>query len=35
MSFPVIVPLLADKIDATIPNAIRMHKDFKIEVDGA
>ncbi|KAJ7071728.1 transcriptional repressor TCF25-domain-containing protein [Mycena belliarum] len=33
-SFPSIVPLLADKLDISLPNTIRGHRDFKIETDG-
>ncbi|KAF7329293.1 hypothetical protein MKEN_00190300 [Mycena kentingensis (nom. inval.)] len=32
-SFPSVVPLLADKIDVSLPNSIRGHPDFKIETD--
>ncbi|KAJ6473170.1 transcriptional repressor TCF25-domain-containing protein [Mycena sanguinolenta] len=32
--FPTVVPLLADKLDVSLPNAIRSHRDFKIEPDG-
>ncbi|KAJ7049627.1 transcriptional repressor TCF25-domain-containing protein [Mycena amicta] len=32
-SFPSVVPLLADKLDVTLPNSIRGHPDFKIETD--
>ncbi|KAF8622426.1 hypothetical protein AX15_007010 [Amanita polypyramis BW_CC] len=35
LTFPSVVPLLADKTDTSIPDSIRAHKDFKIEVDGA
>ncbi|KAJ7661483.1 transcriptional repressor TCF25-domain-containing protein [Mycena polygramma] len=33
-AFPSVVPLLADKLDASLPNSIRSHRDFKIETDG-
>ncbi|KAJ7740604.1 transcriptional repressor TCF25-domain-containing protein [Mycena metata] len=33
-AFPSIVPLLADKLDVSLPNTIRGHRDFKIETDG-
>ncbi|KAK7053756.1 transcriptional repressor TCF25-domain-containing protein [Favolaschia claudopus] len=33
-SFPSVVPLLADKLDISLPNTIRSHRDFKIETDG-
>ncbi|KAJ7235300.1 transcriptional repressor TCF25-domain-containing protein [Mycena haematopus] len=33
-AFPSVVPLLADKLDVSLPNAIRSHHDFKIETDG-
>ncbi|KAJ6579610.1 transcriptional repressor TCF25-domain-containing protein [Mycena vulgaris] len=32
-SFPSVVPLLADKLDISLPNTIRGHRDFKIETD--
>ncbi|KAJ7916300.1 transcriptional repressor TCF25-domain-containing protein [Mycena leptocephala] len=32
--FPSVVPLLADKLDVSLPNTIRSHRDFKIETDG-
>ncbi|KAF7305287.1 hypothetical protein HMN09_00779900 [Mycena chlorophos] len=32
-SFPSVVPVLADKIDVSLPNTIRGHIDFKIETD--
>ncbi|KAJ7250423.1 transcriptional repressor TCF25-domain-containing protein [Mycena rebaudengoi] len=32
-SFPSVVPLLADKLDVSLPNSIRSHRDFKIETD--
>ncbi|KAJ7124524.1 transcriptional repressor TCF25-domain-containing protein [Mycena epipterygia] len=32
-SFPSVVPLLADKLDVSLPNTIRSHRDFKIETD--
>ncbi|KAF8173869.1 transcriptional repressor TCF25-domain-containing protein [Mycena galopus ATCC 62051] len=32
--FPSVVPLLADKLDVSLPNTIRGHRDFKIETDG-
>ncbi|KAF7354637.1 hypothetical protein MSAN_01377200 [Mycena sanguinolenta] len=32
--FPSVVPLLADKLDVSLPDAIRSHRDFKIETDG-
>ncbi|KAF7290783.1 hypothetical protein MIND_01319200 [Mycena indigotica] len=32
-SFPTIVPVLADKLDISLPNSIRGHSDFKIETD--
>lgn len=35
LSFPSVVPLLADKIEAHIPGTIRAHIDFKVQVDGA
>ncbi|PFH47324.1 hypothetical protein AMATHDRAFT_67935 [Amanita thiersii Skay4041] len=35
LSFPAVVPLMADKIDASIPDSIRSHRDFRIETDGA
>ncbi|KAF8148865.1 transcriptional repressor TCF25-domain-containing protein [Crassisporium funariophilum] len=31
--FPSIVPLLADKLDASLPAGMRAHRDFKIEID--
>jgi hypothetical protein len=31
--FPSVVPLLADKLDVSLPNTIRSHRDFKIETD--
>ncbi|KAK2465838.1 hypothetical protein APHAL10511_001479 [Amanita phalloides] len=34
LSFPSVVLPLADRIDVTIPDNVRAHKDFKIEVDG-
>ncbi|KAF8990102.1 transcriptional repressor TCF25-domain-containing protein [Cyathus striatus] len=34
LDFPSVVPLLADKIEASIPGHVRAHKDFKIETDG-
>ncbi|TFK33697.1 transcriptional repressor TCF25-domain-containing protein [Crucibulum laeve] len=34
MSFPSIVPLLADKLDVVLPESIRAHRDFRIETDG-
>ncbi|KAF9457388.1 transcriptional repressor TCF25-domain-containing protein [Collybia nuda] len=34
-SFPMVVPLLADKIDVSLPTAIRSHRDFRIETDGS
>ncbi|KAJ7618505.1 transcriptional repressor TCF25-domain-containing protein [Roridomyces roridus] len=34
-AFPSIVPLLADKLDVSLPNTIRSHPDFKIETDGS
>ncbi|RDB20291.1 Transcription factor 25 [Hypsizygus marmoreus] len=34
-SFPSVVPLLADKIDVTLPAALRAHRDFKIETDAS
>ncbi|KAJ7476899.1 transcriptional repressor TCF25-domain-containing protein [Mycena galericulata] len=33
-AFPSVVPLLADKLDVSLPNSIRSHRDFKIETDG-
>ncbi|KAJ7775719.1 transcriptional repressor TCF25-domain-containing protein [Mycena maculata] len=33
-AFPSVVPLLADKLDVTLPNTIRSHPGFKIETDG-
>lgn len=33
-AFPSVVPLLADKLDVSLPNTIRSHRDFKIETDG-
>ncbi|KAJ7705832.1 hypothetical protein B0H14DRAFT_2647207 [Mycena olivaceomarginata] len=32
--FPSVVPLLADKLDVSLSNTIRSHRDFKIETDG-
>ncbi|KAJ7174569.1 transcriptional repressor TCF25-domain-containing protein [Mycena filopes] len=32
-AFPSIVPLLADKLDVSLPNTIRSHRDFRIETD--
>ncbi|KAJ7683568.1 transcriptional repressor TCF25-domain-containing protein [Mycena rosella] len=32
-SFPSIVPLLADKLDVSLSNTIRGHRDFKIKTD--
>ncbi|KAJ7165632.1 transcriptional repressor TCF25-domain-containing protein [Mycena crocata] len=34
-SFPSVVPLLADRLDASLSNTIRSHRDFKIETDGS
>ncbi|KAF9478458.1 DUF654-domain-containing protein [Pholiota conissans] len=31
--FPTVVPLLADKLDVSLPGEIRGHRDFKIETD--
>ncbi|KAF8189634.1 transcriptional repressor TCF25-domain-containing protein [Pholiota molesta] len=31
--FPTVVPLLADKLDVSLPGEIRAHRDFKIETD--
>jgi Transcriptional repressor TCF25 len=31
--FPSVLPLLADKLDVSLPAAIRAHPDFKIETD--
>ncbi|CAK5280023.1 unnamed protein product [Mycena citricolor] len=33
-NFPSIVPLLADKLDVSLPNTVRSHPDCKIETDG-
>ncbi|KAJ6615494.1 transcriptional repressor TCF25-domain-containing protein [Mycena sp. CBHHK59/15] len=32
-SFPSVVLLLSDKLDVSLPNSIRSHRDFKIETD--
>ncbi|KAJ4486281.1 transcriptional repressor TCF25-domain-containing protein [Lentinula aciculospora] len=32
-SFPSVIPLLADKLDVTLPASIRGHRDFRIETD--
>ncbi|KAJ7201070.1 transcriptional repressor TCF25-domain-containing protein [Mycena pura] len=32
-SFPSVVPLLADKLDVSLPDSIRSHRDFQIETD--
>ncbi|KAJ3987535.1 transcriptional repressor TCF25-domain-containing protein [Lentinula detonsa] len=32
-SFPSVIPLLADKLEVTLPASIRGHKDFRIETD--
>ncbi|KDQ27547.1 hypothetical protein PLEOSDRAFT_1056068 [Pleurotus ostreatus PC15] len=34
-SFPSVVPLLADKIDAAIPDSVRAHVDFRIQTEGS
>ncbi|KAL4259391.1 TCF25 family protein [Pleurotus pulmonarius] len=34
-SFPSVVPLLADKIDATITDSVRGHVDFRIQTEGS
>lgn len=31
--FPSVVPLLADKLDVSLPAIMRSHRDFKIETD--
>ncbi|KAG5645371.1 hypothetical protein DXG03_006324 [Asterophora parasitica] len=33
-SFPSVVPLLADKVEISLPTPIRAHRDFKIETEG-
>lgn len=33
-SFPSVVPVLADKLEVSLPASIRGHRDFRIETDG-
>lgn len=33
-AFPSVAPVLADKLDATLPPALRAHREFRIEADG-
>ncbi|KAK0205865.1 transcriptional repressor TCF25-domain-containing protein [Desarmillaria ectypa] len=33
-SFPSVVPVLADKLEVSLPAPIRSHRDFRIEADG-
>uniref|UniRef100_P9WEI3 Probable transcription factor claV n=1 Tax=Ampulloclitocybe clavipes TaxID=56467 RepID=CLAV_AMPCV len=34
-SFPSVVPLLADKLDVSLPTSIRSHRNFRIETDSS
>ncbi|KIY63859.1 DUF654-domain-containing protein, partial [Cylindrobasidium torrendii FP15055 ss-10] len=34
-AFPSVVPLLADKLDVVLPQDLRAHNDFRLEVDGS
>ncbi len=33
-AFPAVVPVLADKLDASLPASLRSHRHFRIEADG-
>ncbi|KAF8887215.1 transcriptional repressor TCF25-domain-containing protein [Mucidula mucida] len=34
-AFPAVVPVLADKLDASLPASLRSHRHFRIEADGS